>query len=155
MLEVAAALLAARRMEEEDLVELQSLVDVLPDMLGDPEAFYEADISFHLAIAKRSGSEVIADYLGDVFTRLAQIRAQYPYAHVTLVDALENQRTLLDAVRSRDDAQILAAVDDHLRAFETVMIGQPLDFLPLGTTASSAGREPSAPRLIGRSRNTP
>jgi GntR family transcriptional repressor for pyruvate dehydrogenase complex len=132
MLEVAAALLAARRMKKEDLVELETLVELLPDMLGDPEAFYEADIRFHLAIAKRSGSEVIADYLGDVFTRLAQIRAQYPYAHVTLIDALENQRILLNALRSRDEAQILAAVDDHLRAFETVMIGQPLDFLPLG-----------------------
>jgi GntR family transcriptional regulator, transcriptional repressor for pyruvate dehydrogenase complex len=130
-LEISAALLAAQRLGEDDFVELETLVDLLPDMLHEPEAFYEADIRFHIAIAKRSGSEVIADYLGDVFTRLAQIRAQYPYAHVTLLDALDNQRKLLEALRSREEACILEAIDEHLRAFETVMIGQPLSFLPL------------------------
>ena len=132
-LEISAALLAADRMNEEDFVELQMLVDLLPDMIHEPEAFYEADIRFHIGIAKRSGSGVIADYLADVFTRLAPIRAQYPYAHVALVEALQNQRTLLAALRSRKQPRILRAVDDHLRAFEAVMLGQPLDFLPLGT----------------------
>jgi GntR family transcriptional regulator, transcriptional repressor for pyruvate dehydrogenase complex len=129
-LEVTAALLAARRMTEEDFVELEALVNLLPNRLDEPEAFYEADIQFHLAIAKRSSSEVIADFLGNVFTRLAQIRAQYPYAHVTLVDALDNQRDLLSALRSRDEPRILRAIDEHLQAFETVMIGQPLDLNP-------------------------
>ena len=141
-LEISAALLAAKRLGEDDFVELETLVDLLPDMLHEPEAFYEADIRFHIAIAKRSGSEVIADYLGDVFTRLAQIRAQYPYAHVTLLDALDNQRKLLEALRSREEACILDAIDEHLRAFETVMIGQPLSFLPL--------KPPTTPRARTR-----
>jgi GntR family transcriptional regulator, transcriptional repressor for pyruvate dehydrogenase complex len=130
-LEISAALLAAERMSEEVFVELQTLVDLLPDMIHEPEAFYEADIRFHIGIAKRSDSDVIADYLADVFTRLAPIRAQYPYAHVALVEALQNQRTFLAALRSRKQPRILRAVDDHLRA--TVMLGQPLDFLPLDT----------------------
>src|SRR5262249_37267249 len=37
MLEVTAGLLAARRMTEEDFSELERLVDLLPDVLGEPE----------------------------------------------------------------------------------------------------------------------
>jgi GntR family transcriptional repressor for pyruvate dehydrogenase complex len=131
VLEVSAALLAARRMSTDDFAELDVLVNDLPHFVGEPESFYEADVRFHLALATRSGSEVIADYLRDVFKRLVQIRAQLPFAHVTFVDAIENQRNLLRAVESRDEARILRAIDEHLSAFERVMLGQPLDFLPI------------------------
>ena len=62
---------------------------------------------------------------------------------MTLLDALENQRKLLEALRSREEPCILDAIDEHLRAFETVMIGQPLNFLPLKpptTTRAGARR---------------
>ena len=98
MLEISAALLAARRMTADDFAELGAMADELPRLVDEPEAFYEADVKFHLAVATRSGSEVIADYLRDVFKRLAQIRAQYPVAHVTFGDAIANQRTLLEAL---------------------------------------------------------
>jgi GntR family transcriptional repressor for pyruvate dehydrogenase complex len=137
MLEIAAGLLAVRRLTEDDVAELQLLVDELPRLVDEPEAFYEADIRFHLSVASRSGSEVIADYLRDVFRRLAQIRAQYPFAHVTLVDALENQQNLLNALASRQLPRILRAIDEHLVAFERVMLGQRLDFLPIGVADGS------------------
>jgi GntR family transcriptional regulator, transcriptional repressor for pyruvate dehydrogenase complex len=130
-LELSAGVLAATRLSDNDLAELRRLVEKLPRLLDEPERFYEADITFHLSVAARSGSEVIADHLRDTFRRLAQIRAQYPFAHVDLFEAVDNQQHLLSALASRDRRLILRAVDDHLAAFECVMLGQPLDFLPI------------------------
>jgi GntR family transcriptional repressor for pyruvate dehydrogenase complex len=130
MLEVSAGLLAIKRLTDEDFEELATLVDELPKLIDQPEHFYETDVAFHLLVAAKSRSEVISDYLRDVFRRLAKIRAMYPVAHVEHHQAIKNQRRLIRALASRDEHQALRAIDEHMTAFEQVMIGQSLDFLP-------------------------
>ncbi|HST25023.1 MAG TPA: FCD domain-containing protein [Gaiellaceae bacterium] len=143
MLEVSAGLLAIKRLADEDLEELEELVEELPHLLEEPERFYETDVSFHLLLAAKSRSEVISDYLRDVFRRLAKIRAMYPVAHVEHLQAIKNQRRMMGAIASRDRHQALRAIDEHMTAFEQVMIGQSLDFLPL-TDGKAPRRAPTA-----------
>ncbi len=152
MLEISAGLLAIERLTDEDFQELAALVDELPHLMDEPEQFYETDVAFHLLVAAKSRTEVISDYLRDVFRRLAKIRAMYPVAHVEHNQAIKNQRRMMRALASRDQHQALRAIDEHMTAFEQVMIGQSLDFLPTrnGKARRRAGtgspQTPAAPR---------
>jgi DNA-binding FadR family transcriptional regulator len=142
-LEIAAGQIAATRLSDEDFEQLQQMVEALTTLFDNPQMFFETDVTFHLSLASRTTSKVIANYLHDVFKRLAQIRAQYPVAHVELQEALENQRRLFAALESRDRDRILVAIDQHLAAFELVMLGQKLDFLPVATAGSRYSAAPA------------
>jgi GntR family transcriptional regulator, transcriptional repressor for pyruvate dehydrogenase complex len=127
-LELAGSLLAAGRMTDDRAAELQRLVAMLEPLLDQPAEFYETDIRFHLRVGELSGNEMIAQFVRSTFGRLAVIRSQFPVAHVELRAALANQRRLLRAITGGDEADIAAAVDEHLTAFEEVMLGERLRF---------------------------
>jgi GntR family transcriptional repressor for pyruvate dehydrogenase complex len=152
MLEVSAGLLAIKRLTDEDLEELAALVEKLPRLVDEGERFYETDVAFHLLVAAKSRSEVISDYLRDVFRRLAKIRAMYPVAHVEYTQAIKNQRRLMRALASRDRQRVLKAIDEHMSAFEQVMIGQSLDFLPFKDGQPRGITQEKEPTTAGRSR---
>jgi GntR family transcriptional regulator, transcriptional repressor for pyruvate dehydrogenase complex len=128
-LELASSLLVAAQMTSEVVAELERLVAMLEPLLDQPGEFYEADIRFHLRVGELSGNEVLAQFIRSTFARLAVIRSQFPVAHVELRAALANQRRLLGAITGGDEDDIVMAVDEHLTAFEEVMLGERLRFL--------------------------
>jgi GntR family transcriptional regulator, transcriptional repressor for pyruvate dehydrogenase complex len=128
-LELAGSVLAARRLADGDVTELQRLVALLETLLDEPAEFYEVDVRFHLRVAELSGNEFIAQFVRSTFARLAAIRAQFPVAHVELGTALENQRRLLATLTGGTEAEILAEVDRHLADFEEVLLGERLTFI--------------------------
>jgi len=127
-LELAAGLLTAAQMTADIAAELQRLVAMLEPLLDQPGEFYEADIRFHLRVGELSGNEILAQFIRSTFGRLAVIRSQFPVAHVELRAALANQRRLLGAITGGDEDDIVTAVDEHLTAFEEVMLGERLRF---------------------------
>jgi DNA-binding FadR family transcriptional regulator len=127
-LESQAALLATERATAGDEARLSELVELLPELVGQHQPFYEADVRFHMALGEVSRNELLAALVRDTFNRLAIIRQSFPHAHVDFEQAIVNQRTLLAAVRSRDPERVLATMDEHLCAFERVMLGRELTF---------------------------
>jgi len=128
-LELQSAVLAAERATDAELERLELQVEMLPELVGHDRAFYEADVRFHLGLGEASHNDLLAALIRDTFNRLAVIREQFPHAHVDFASAITNQRRLLGGVRSRDPRRAAAIMDEHLCAFERVMLGQELTFL--------------------------
>jgi DNA-binding FadR family transcriptional regulator len=128
-LELSGFLLAARRLTTGTAAELGRLVEILEPLLDQPAEFYEADIRFHLRVSELSGNEMLAEFTRATFARLAVLRSRFPVAHVELPVALENQRRLLASLSGGDERHLVTTVDQHLAAFEEVMLGRRLAFL--------------------------
>jgi GntR family transcriptional regulator, transcriptional repressor for pyruvate dehydrogenase complex len=124
--EPAAALLTVQRASDRELEDLGELVDALDDLVGDDQAFYEADVRLHLALGELSQNPLLAAIMRDCFNRLAVVREPFLHAHVDFQRAIENQRTLYEAIRGRDRAHILDVVGAHLAALEQVLLGYAL-----------------------------
>jgi GntR family transcriptional repressor for pyruvate dehydrogenase complex len=118
LLESSVALYAAERASDEELATLIPMVEGLPQLLGQPDEFFELDVRFHEALGRLTHNPVLAEHYSAVIDRMREVRQQFPVLVVALPQALANQRRLHDAVRSRDRERILRATEEHLRAFE-------------------------------------
>lgn len=101
ILETQAALLAGVRRTDDDITDLNRLVEMLPELMNDPEEFVAVDIRFYIRLAEASANELLAAYLRDTMTNFISRRTQYPVGHVGVEQALDNQRDTFDATRGR------------------------------------------------------
>ena len=125
-LEPAAFRLAAERASEADIEALDELVEGLEALADHPEESYALDQRFHREVVRLSRNPLLVDFYRATLVQLAEIRREFPVLRVGFEPALENQRILCAALRSRDPATIAAAVDEHLAALEIVYLGHPL-----------------------------
>ena len=128
MLELPAFLLAAARASDAELDALEPLVSGL-EGLDDREGFYALDQKFHREVVRLARNPLLADCHRATFAQLAEIREEFPVLQVPFGQALENQRTLYAALRSRDRERIEDAINDHLKATEIIYLGQPIEGL--------------------------
>jgi DNA-binding FadR family transcriptional regulator len=56
------------------------------------------------------------------------IRSRYPLGYVNLRTAAANQRDTYDAIVAGDPAWIRRSIDEHVGAFEQIMLGRRLSF---------------------------
>jgi len=66
VLEPEIAGLAATRIEEQLLITMREAVAVMSRNLNDPEAYVEADLDFHLALAEAAGNPLILSLLDSI-----------------------------------------------------------------------------------------
>jgi GntR family transcriptional regulator, transcriptional repressor for pyruvate dehydrogenase complex len=118
-----AALLCSQGASDEDLAMLDELAARLPGQLDDRRAFYATDLHFHVVVGELSRNPLLARVVRETLDHISMLREPYPYGVVDLGEAVENQRTLLDALRSRERERVLDAMDEHLGSFERVMLG--------------------------------
>ncbi|MEA2321067.1 MAG: GntR family transcriptional regulator, transcriptional repressor for pyruvate dehydrogenase complex [Solirubrobacteraceae bacterium] len=127
IVEPAAALLCARHAGEEDLDALQALVDELAGALDAPVAVVlQTDVRFHVAVARVGRNDVLARAVRSTLDEIVLLRSFFPFGHLERRQAGRVQQAYLDALRTRDGGAIAAAVDDHLGAFEDVLLGTTL-----------------------------
>ncbi len=70
-LERTAAILAAQRADAAQLDELQEYLERQRIALDDPQAFIEADVRFHVLLARAAGNDVLADLLQSLRSMLS------------------------------------------------------------------------------------
>jgi GntR family transcriptional repressor for pyruvate dehydrogenase complex len=146
-IEPPAFLLAAERATDPELGALQALVEGLERLAAEPEAFYALDQRFHREVVRLSGNPLLSDFYGATLLRLAEIRQEFPVLQVRFEEAVDNQRTLYAALKSREPAAIDAALDAHLAATEVIYLGQPLK--PPRPSATHSPAAPPARRGTG------
>lgn len=114
-LEVLVAGLAAQNRTDEDLEEMRRLLATMRDTsIAEPQRFANADVEFHLAIAKASGNTVLADMLrrirGLVFAWIGYNIA----ASKTTTVAYAEHPPILAAIERRDVEGARAAMERHM-----------------------------------------
>lgn len=88
---------------------------------GDEDAFVDCDEDMHIAIATRSGLQLVPQFLNQLrgFVRLMHMRARRDPGH--LFQVLEEHVRLVDAIEARNEEDALAALAHHLHTSEYVI----------------------------------
>lgn len=126
IIEAEAAALAASRISDADLEELDRLIEAMSDPQVSDEVANASDRSFHLAIARIAGNPVVEHCVQLIWRiRNEQPRVRKVYAHVCHNDnqaRTEEHAAILTALRSREPAAARAAMRDHFqRLFEAML----------------------------------
>ena len=122
-IEVGVAVLAAERADLEALQGLYDLAGRLETMLGDFDAYRQADVRLHVGLAEATGSQRLVTAMTEVqgaMTRLISLIAHPPEV---LESANTQHRRLLYAIRRRDELAAAREMAEHVRATEHILGG--------------------------------
>jgi GntR family transcriptional repressor for pyruvate dehydrogenase complex len=114
VIEVAVTELAAGRATPKDIQRIWDALKAMEETVGDPAAFVEADLEFHLAVAHASHNDLLEQFyhlsrglLADVITELVE----FPNVKE---DSIANQRAIAQAIERRDVQSARRAGLEHL-----------------------------------------
>jgi GntR family transcriptional repressor for pyruvate dehydrogenase complex len=113
-IEVIVAGLAAERRDEADLADLERHLTAMYAAEGDPEAFFAADIAFHLRMAEAARNEAFLQILASIRT-LVKVWSNYVVTEsVRVADLADEHRTVFVAIAAGDPDGARAAMQDHM-----------------------------------------
>jgi GntR family transcriptional repressor for pyruvate dehydrogenase complex len=124
-LEIAAARGAALRRSDEDISELGKHLDTMDGASHDPDRFRDADVAFHLGIARASGNVVFANLLSSMQSLLEVWSTRTLAGASDLSVYYEEHRAVYEAIERRDVDGAATAMEAHMqlaiRRIEAVM----------------------------------
>jgi len=114
ILEPEIAARAARRAEERHVVALRENIAAMEASLGSSDAFIEADLDFHLALAEATGNPLIPALIDSIVGLLRVQRTRTFDAANGPGHGLWHHRRILEAVESHDAEGARQAMRAHL-----------------------------------------
>jgi GntR family transcriptional repressor for pyruvate dehydrogenase complex len=115
LLEPGIAALAAERILEEDIQILEQAVEAMDAAMHDADAFAEADLEFHLALARATQNPLIPILLDPVVDLLREHRKRIFLVEGGPQRGQYHHRRILTAVKKRDAAAARQAMCDHMQ----------------------------------------
>src|SRR5512142_1221890 len=113
ILEPEIAALAADRAEEQHLAALREAVAIMDASLEDAEAFIEADLDFHLALAEAAGNPLILSLIDSIVGLLREQRTGIFQVEGGPERGQHHHKQILHAVVSRDSDAARKAMRAH------------------------------------------
>ena len=114
ILEPEIAALAAMRATEQDLSNLRDAVTVMDRAARDSDAYIEADLDFHLALAEAAGNPIVLSLIDSIVGLLREQRLQIFRTGGGPERGQFHHRRILDAVARHDPQGARAAMQAHL-----------------------------------------
>jgi len=115
ILEPEIAALAATRIEEQHLAMMREAYDVMERALKDPDAYIEADLDFHLALAEAAANPLILSLLDSIVGLLREQRLGIFYVDGGPERGQFHHKRILEAVERRDAEKARATMRAHLQ----------------------------------------
>jgi GntR family transcriptional repressor for pyruvate dehydrogenase complex len=114
MLEPEIAALAATRADYEDLAAMRQALDAMDTAGPQSEAYIEADLDFHLALAEAAANPIVLSLIDSIVGLLREQRLR-----ISLVDGGQQRgqhyhKSILEAIERRDPQGARAAMQAHL-----------------------------------------
>lgn len=122
VIETGAAVLAAERVEDEDLSRMEGLVD----QMASTESFEEyrrADIRFHISIAEATRSSRLVSAMTEVQAELSEAIALIPHPEEVLTRSNAQHRRLVGTLSRRDSSRAVREIREHLEGTEHILFG--------------------------------
>jgi DNA-binding FadR family transcriptional regulator len=116
VLEPEIAGLAAPRIEEQLLATMREAVAVMDRNLHDPDAYVEADLDFHLALAEAAGNPLILSLLDSIVGLLREQRSRIFNVDGGPERGQFHHKRILAAIEKRDPDSAREAMRAHLQA---------------------------------------
>ena len=115
ILEPEIAALAATRIQEPQLVLMREAFTVMNEALQDPDAYIEADLDFHLALAEAAENPLILSLLDSIVGLLREQRIRIFFEDGGPQRGQYHHARILSAIERRDAEASRAAMRDHLQ----------------------------------------
>jgi len=115
ILEPEIAALAATRADQEDLSSMKEQVAVMDSARKDPDAFIEADLDFHLALAEAAANPLILSLIDSIVGLLREQRMGIFQVEGGPERGQYHHKKILEAVEHRDPLGARDAMKAHLR----------------------------------------
>ena len=115
ILEPEIAALAAGRIQEPQLALMREAFAVMNDALKDPDAYIEADLDFHLALAEAAENPLILSLLDSIVGLLREQRIRIFFEDGGPQRGQFHHARILAAIERRDAEASRAAMRDHLQ----------------------------------------
>jgi GntR family transcriptional repressor for pyruvate dehydrogenase complex len=142
ILEPGIAALAAARIQEPEIVALREAVAVMDGAQRDPEAYIEADLDFHLALAEAVENPLILSLIDSIVGLLREQRIRIFNVEGGPQRGQIHHKRILEAVERHDPELARNAMRSHL---EQVREDSKA---PVGLPPSSRGKHaPSSPKV--------
>lgn len=117
-IEIALAGFAAKRRTEEQLAKIEEAVEAVRDPDVSPEAFVDADVRFHFAIAEAAGNTALSGVLSGIHTLLRAWMSKSIAAAGETRTSFGEHVAILEAIRRQDTRTAQAAMRTHMRNAE-------------------------------------
>jgi len=114
ILEPEIAALAATRADTEDLSSMREQVAVMDGACKDPEAFIEADLDFHLALAEAAANPIILSLIDSIVGLLREQRMGIFQVEGGPERGQHHHKKILKAIELRDPTGAREAMKAHL-----------------------------------------
>src|ERR1700731_1689969 len=115
ILEPGIAALAAARVQEPEIVALREAVTVMDGAQRDPEAYIEADLDFHLALAEAAANPLILSLIDSIVGLLREQRMGIFQVEGGPERGQYHHKRILEAIEHRDPLGARDAMKAHLR----------------------------------------
>jgi GntR family transcriptional regulator, transcriptional repressor for pyruvate dehydrogenase complex len=114
ILEPEIAALAATRADEEDLASMREQVAVMDSASSDPDAFIEADLDFHLALAEAAANPIILSLIDSIVGLLREQRMGIFQVEGGPERGQHHHKKILKAIEQRDALGARETMKAHL-----------------------------------------
>lgn len=114
ILEPGIAAMAAKRIEEEHLAAMREAVAVMDRSQKDPEAYIEADLDFHLALAEAAANPLILSLIDSIVALLREQRIKIFNVEGGPQRGQSHHKRILEAMERRDPEMARTAMAAHL-----------------------------------------
>lgn len=115
ILEPEIAALAAARANDETLREMREAVSIMDKARQDPDAYIEADLDFHLALAEAAANPIILSLIDSIIGVLREQRMRIFKVEGGPQRGQYHHKRILEAVQNRDTSGAREAMRAHLR----------------------------------------
>jgi GntR family transcriptional repressor for pyruvate dehydrogenase complex len=115
ILEPEFTALAAARIEEQQLAMMREAIDVMDRSMQDPDAYIEADLDFHLALAEAAGNPLILSLLDSIVAVLREERLGVFAVPGGPTRGQIHHKLILKAIQRRDPAKARRAMIGHMQ----------------------------------------
>lgn len=116
--EVVAA--AARRVDDETLMELDKLLKAQQTAIDDPVRFLISDREFHVTIYRSSGNPLLADFATDLYAYMMDLRRQAVSRPGAIAQSHRDHLAIFAALSRHDEAAVVRAFSVHTeRIYDT------------------------------------
>jgi GntR family transcriptional repressor for pyruvate dehydrogenase complex len=114
ILEPEIAALAATRADKDDLASMREQVAVMDSASNDPDAFIEADLDFHLALAEAAANPIILSLIDSIVGLLREQRMGIFQVEGGPQRGQHHHKKILKAIEQRDALGAREAMKAHL-----------------------------------------
>jgi GntR family transcriptional repressor for pyruvate dehydrogenase complex len=121
--ELGAVSLACERGTPERLAPLERVVEEMPGLVEDFEAYRRADVRFHIGLAEASGSVRLVALATDAQSAMTDLIAHIPHPVEVLVRSNEQHVRVLDLVAHRNATAAVQLMTEHVQGTVHLLAG--------------------------------